>query len=306
MTKKFISLLISVIMVVGLIPVMSVSAEPIIYRDDDFDAYTVKEFNLNFDAPKALNSYNTGSSESYNKTISIGKDLSLEIIGPTEGYDGEQTYVGEITINSSGATGQTPGTLRLFGSKDYVTEGVYVQEMDVYITDNPNSQEFIMSPIVIQRNKIGFGTSKNDWTDENTVTPGWHRVKAVTLINETGNNVIGYVDGKIVTYKEYRLEKADRYFQLDTYEKGYKTIRFDNIKLWANPTATTAYSLYSGATNIPKTEKVTVNFTEMLLDVPDASPASISKANVKMIESDGSADGKEIEIKSVTLGADKK
>ncbi len=301
MTKKFISLLISVIMVVGLIPVMSVSAEVTVDRYETFETYTVKEFNTDFSASGTLMTvYDTGDSKNYTQKLTLGTDLSLKIIKKV-GYDGKQTNVGEITINSCATSGQTPGSLRLLGNQIYGTGDVYVQEMDVYITDNPNVQPFMMYPIFIKGNQIGFGisTSKVEYED---VTPGWHRVKAVTLLSESGNNVIGYLDGELVSYKEYTLTNPYKYFQLNKYEPGYKTIIFDNIKLWSNPDKTTASSVYSDASAVPANSNITVDFTEMVLDVPDASPASVSTANVEMTKSDGTS----VELASVTVGSDKK
>lgn len=300
MTKKFISLLMLVVMVVGVLPVMSVSAESAVDRYDTFETYTVKEFNTNYDAPSTLLTiYDTGDKNNYTQKMSIGKYLSLKIV-EMPGLDGEMTNAAQITIKSSGETSQTPGVLRFLGSKIYGAGDIYVQEFDVYITDNPNSKELLIYPIMIKENMIGFGEALDKRTYKE-VTPGWHRVKAVTIIKDATKNIIGYVDGEVVSYKNYSMTKPYKYFQLQNYEKGNKTIIIDNLKFWSNPDATTASSVYSNIENVSVNANPTVEFSQEVI-AETRNDKLITAANVVMTKSDGTP----VEVANVNVGADAK
>ncbi len=304
MTKKILSLVLSVVMVMGLLPVMSVSAADVVV-DDSFELYeTNTEYNADYSATTYIDGTSSGAD------WKLGKNIYLKV-KPMNGPDGISTNVAEITVNScSGLSSATDGTVRmtswLSGKEVYGTTGIFIQEMDVYITDNPISSIYL-TPVFIQGNKIGFGSGiGDDTTTLRTVASGWHTVKAVTVFETEGEgSVIGYIDGECVSYKEYEIAKAFQRFQVyGKNQSGGETIIFDNIKIWSTPDPTEASSTFDDNDSVSVTTPLTVNFTERVLEYAAHSDGVISaKNNIEFVKT---ADSSAVAINELTLSADGK
>ncbi|MBR3933807.1 MAG: Ig-like domain-containing protein [Clostridia bacterium] len=309
MTKKFFSIVLSLVLVIGLLPVMNVSAETTVYIDDGFETYSQSAYNTDFSAGTSI--YDTGDKTNYNHYWYAAQNMSLEIVDMS-GPDGTMTKAAEITVNSCAVSSNTDGKTRFQLTKEGLGAGtgVVVHEMDIYIDDNTMSNVYI-NPIYIKGNRIGVGeTQQNGHNTLKTVSNGWHHITAVTLLDGTeGHNVIGYLDGKCISYKEH-TNTAGRMFQV--YGKnlpGYKTLTLDNVKLYVNPVATSASSGIADSTSVSTKASPTVNFTNNILELSSHSDGIISaekniefyktgdqSATVAINELNVSEDGKSLEI----------
>lgn len=297
MTKKFLSLVLALALVVGLLPVMGVQAAESVYRADTFENYTTFEFNQGYTGQSVT--IPTGDDDSTG-TWTLGADVSMKIVD-TVGYDGKSTKAAEITIKSdSSGTSASAGSLR-FGSTIKSTTGVLnagicVQEFDVYLPAGAD-HSWQLAPIYVHGLEIGFGTGYGEAQSTRvSVAPGWHRVVCVVLADETGNNQIGYVDGQLVVNRKYSSSLVQPGFQF-MYKKDYdRTIMIDNVKIWQNPDPTVALSGFAGEQDVEINEDITVGFDNMLLET------SVSSDCVTMSD----AAGNPVEIESVEPSADNK
>lgn len=296
MTKKFISLLISVIMVVSLIPVMSVSAESTVYIDIDFETFTagsVKNEEYNKNNRGSL--YDTGNSKTATNLVNVQTNVKAEIKN-VSGPDGNMTNVVEFTVNSCGGFDNSQNGLVKFYFGPKYTEpgtpstfspsGLVVYDMDIYIDENTLKNAY-MYPIAIQGNNIGVAQDYGKLERKlKEVSNGWHHITAVVDLNETSKNIIGYVDGECISYKYYTRTSVTNTFQpYGRNMPGYQKLLVDNVKVY-NPAVTIVSSTYSDASGLSKTVSPVVTFSESVFDYSSHSDGRIAD-KVELIATSG-------------------
>ncbi len=322
MTKKFISLLISVIMVVGLIPVMSVSAESTVvtHFTEDFETWAEGlEFTGMNKASIYINSAGNWSNKSTlaNKRFVTGSMIEKIKIEKVIGYDGEYTNALKYMPKSdaSWTSSNIPGGARLQFQPEVAlpqSDATLVYEVKVYIPEDEHDiQKFNFGPIVKYDYQLRDGGKATQLTDSEYCTDfriGWNKLTAV-MVPYTRNAII-YLNDECVGYKRYDHDGKinDQYpngLAINTYKVTDwkdKYIYLDDWNIYSNPNATTASSVYSDASNVSVKANPTVDFSQMLLDTEIESVKTISKANVLMTNSDGA----DVDLTSVTIGSDKK
>jgi hypothetical protein len=301
MTKKFISLLISVIMVIGLMPTMGVQAEtsPVkILYEEDFNDFTTKAFNSDF---SATGLYYVQDDTTKNR-LRLGKSLKADIVNMPD-IDGFDTDVLKITVDSDGIVADTPSRMYLAGlSVENITDGAIVYEFKMYIPENHITQ-FHMAPIVKSGLRYAVGTSSNDSTKRtlggDLTVNNWYKFTYVHFADTETN--LCYVNDILDTdlYLENYAKSGSKstYFNITKNTKDYDYLFFDDFKIWhiaavsdidtAPQCITSAASTYAGQQNVSVRVQPKVTFTEMLLNANIEDVATISDGNIIMTTSDG-------------------
>lgn len=302
MTKKFMSLLLAVVMVIGLMPVMSIQAETspvtILYKED-FNDFTTKAFNSDFSE--------TGlyyvADDSGNNRLRLGKSLKADIIA-SDGYDGQLTDALKITVDSDGKVADTPGRMYLAGlDVANITDGAIVYEYEMYIPENDIGR-IHMAPIVKSGDYYAVGTSSND-TDKRTLGKTlaknqWYKFTYVhfAATQTTYCYVNDELDTSLITSAYAKSTAKTTFFLVCSNTNDFDYLIFDNFKIWhiaavsdsdsAPQCITSAASTYAGLSDVAVTAQPKVTFTEMLLNAEIDDVATISDANIIMTTSDGS------------------
>lgn len=328
MTKKILSLVLSLVLVVGLIPSMSVFAEEenaavTVLYDEDFADFDVATYNGDYTA--SANTYYL--KDNYGTTrFGVGTFFKSDIVN-MPGYDGKPTNALKLTLNPDAAFTSTHGSgrLELTGLKTpvgEVTDGALIYQLKMYIPEADSAgnrkdiNSFAMSPIVKGGDSYGVGTSSIDtskryWIDY--ANPGeWLDLTYVMLMDES--LVLVYCNGKLVSYKEETVSAGGYRFQFQRRRAVEdEHIIFDDFKVWhiAGKSAedlspqciTTASSRFADSTNVAITANPTVDFSEMILNRD--TEGALEKVLTSSAEMEA-ADGTPVELTDVTVGSDKK
>lgn len=319
MNKKFISILLSLVLILGVMscPTYAESAQRTVLYEENFENFTQKTFNQNFTGATATTYDIADATET--ERLSLGNFYQADIV-EMPGYDGKTTEVVKITGNSNATNWTTTAgaariTLSGLSSKlSEITSGTLVYELKMYVPADinsggePISQTFstmVMSPIVKSGDYYGVGTSYDSSNKSNIATMAkgqWHKFTYVLLLDES--RVIVYHNDTMTSYKVREVKSKGYRFQV-IYKPANEGshIIFDDIKVWhtsgslTNDGLTLASSNLDGASDVSRLVKPQVTFDEMLLDKD-----TISTANVTMASSDGTP----VAIDSVSVSADKK
>jgi len=334
MKKKILSLALSVVLVMGLLPTMglfpamSVSAAGgQLTFADNFEAYDVAVYS---DATeKAVTEMKIDGTTTWN----VGKSAVAEIVEMT-GYDGKTTKALKYMSRYAGSGEKIDTPYRLTavptGTHGASLAGkIFVQEVKVWIpegyttdtTDNELRPDtfFVGYGVYVKGNNIFVG-QKNIDTGVEMPENQWVRFTVVLDYSnwaEAGDN-IGYtmymndvciakgVDSnkKIVAAsnslnittigRKYAQNNAD---YLDDY------FIIDDVNQYHSPDETTASSYLNGNDSVSATTSPTVNFTERVLEYAGHSDGVISAENNIDFEK---SDGTKVKIEKLTLSADGK
>ena len=329
MTKKILALVLSLALVIGLVPMMSVSAEeetsPITpLYEEDFTNFENQSYNADY-ALTGNTSFYVTNKESVNR-MQIGAYCKADIVNMA-GFDGNNTNALKITVNpnlasfspTAGAGRWTiPGLSAALGDK---TSGALVYQLKMYIPEADsagNRQDingFVMAPVVKSGNRYGVGTSardaeKNEMIDD--VNPGeWYDLTYVVLLDE--QKVLVYCNDVISHYKTETVAAGGYRFQMHSIRNAAdEHIIFDDIKVWhiaaksaddpSPQSITTASSDYANSNSVAITANPTVKFSEVILNRQTVT--TVSTDNVVMTKADDVDNP--ISVESVTVGNDKK
>ena len=327
MTKKFVSLVLSLALVIGLVPMMSVSAEenPTVTElyIEDFTNFDNQSYNADY-AVTGNGSFQVTNKENVGR-ISIGAYCKADIVN-MPGYDGNNTNALKLTMNPNLASfSYTAGAGRwtLTGLQTALsgkTTGALVYQLKMYIPEadsDGNRQDingFVMAPVVKNGSSYGVGTSARDTNKREIIgelNPGeWCDLTYVLLLDE--QKVLVYCNDTIVHYKTETVAASKHQFQIHSRRNvPDEHIIFDDFKVWhiaaksaedASPKCiTSAASFYDDRENVPVAANPTVDFSNMILN--RSTVETVSTDNVLMTESDGTT---VVPLTSVTVGADKK
>lgn len=333
MTKKFLSLVLTLALVIGLVPTMGVQAEtvePVPYLTEDFENFPDRKvFNAAMTTAPTIND-NDGKYR-----LSLGKYLKGEIF-TMDGYDGNPTQVIDIYASSSADISGGGGRINYSKMNDgtsyaYPTSGKYVMEFKIYVPKDENGEsrtfaKYVASPAVIEIDgddvKFGIGTGFADdqYDHKFTGVKGkWYKLTYVfeyDVIDDTEYGVYNnatslYVDDVLKGYREniygYTHPKNGTRsgmnlsvrIQFNSWGSGDATVRekkhiiFDDFNFYV-PGTTTAYSNLNGYDDVKPTENITVDFDNMILE------RSVPSAGILVSDSDG----RPVEVDSVTVSAD--
>ncbi len=313
MTKKILSLALSVVLVMGLLPTMglfpamSVSAAGgSITFFDDFEAYDVDVYS------DATQSAITELKDGNKTTWKIGKSAVAEIL-EMEGYDGKTTKVLKYS-NTYAKSGEKIDTEYRLTAAPTGTNGadlagkIFVQEVKVWIPEGGTLNDATDNELRPRAFFVGYGVyinGDNVYVGQSDISTGvkmpenqWVRFTVVLDYSEweaSGDN-IGYTTymndvciAKGVstdTTKDAKIVKpstslnitsiANKYPQSDAdYLDDYFII--DDVNQYHTPAATTASSdLEVNNTDVSYKINPTVNFTEKILEYAAHSDGEIS------------------------------
>lgn len=338
MTKKILSLALSVVLVMGLLPTMglfpamSVSAAGgTSLMTDDFENYAIGKYT------------NTTLSVNGTETWKFGADAVGEIETMT-GYDGKSTKVLKISTDDITGGSVTAGAARTnavplnddANTTKLLPGKIYVQESKIYVPTNVMTED---GTAVADRKRPGtFNFGYGVYVDGNDIYVSRNNNEAantgVTMPSGKWVDfkvVFDYTDyttaNKIVYYTMYMDDRCiakgtdatsayiiapSRSLSISTInQKGtdpagtYDDIYFavDDVKFYHSPAATTASSYLNGNDSVSATTSPTVNFTERVLEYAGHADGVISAANNIDFEK---SDGTKVEIEKLTLSADGK
>ncbi len=337
MTKKFLSLVLSLALVVGLMPVMGVQAEavaPVQQLTEDFENFTQDAwFNEDF---SGTSNVENGDGDTQ---LTVGTYLKAKIVS-MDGYNGETTkaidiYTDSGALNANGTALGWPNdkaTVRLTykGGFEQPVSGKYVMEFRVFVPGPENGVKrsfthIIAGPCLITMYdsnigfKIGTGTASNQseiysYGDYNK----WYKLTYVyevdVIENDTthANAASLYVDDVLVGYREnissytkggMAFAKFLRIYQRSnpagSDDVAKEHIIFDDFNFYI-PGTTTPSSNFAGYEDVKTTDNITVDFDNMILNTTVNDEPTVSSDCVHMTDSAGNT----VEIESVTASAD--
>ena len=224
MTKKFISLLIAVIMVVGLLPVMSVSAAGgTTYLEDDFQSYDTRVYS-SADTPLKVN-----GTEKWRVNASV----KLEVVD-MNGADGNATKALKYFNQAGGSGDINSNKYRLTALKDpnhpvalaSLAGRVFVQEVDVWLPadiENVDGTTDYKRPYKVN---LGYGAvisasylyvGGTIYTGVKIDSEKWYKVKTVfDFSNYDATN------GGPITYTVFVNDKAEYHKKITNAEDQVK------------------------------------------------------------------------------------
>lgn len=324
MTKKFLSLVLSLALVIGLLPTMGVHATSTVVTHfvDDFESWSDgATYNTGFTGGKINSAGDMGTAVS-NARFSLPKLLAASVVS-VPGYDNNTTTKAlRLETCSDGWTSNTPGGGRFDFVADAAlpTTGIYVQEYKLYLPGDDSINKFSFGNVA----KISgrFYDAKNaSRSNDNTyvadVNDGWNKITAVT--NLDGNYMIIYLNDQCVGYKARtrtgsETVSASNRIQINAYniqtttagnDSKYWDGRYmyiDDFNMYSAPGKTQASSKLDGARNVSVTESPKIDFTYMLLPETTVGGKSTGSSYNVTIRSDGSP----IEINPLSISADNK
>lgn len=320
MTKKFMSLVLSMVLIIGLLPAMSIGAENaestvVSHFNEDFETWpTGTKFNEGYTFTStlpAISSDGTFGKNSTNTRFSLGSNFFAEVIS-MPGYDGKTTNAFKLVAKSDASVWveNTPGAGRFDCNTTLtdVTTGIYVQEFKLYHTDN-EIHKFIFGKLGKVGDKLVDAKGINqisDYTTAGSLVDGWNKIVAVNDLDN--RKVILYINDELVGYGK-RNHSGDNSFaaskriQVGAYNVDDwkdKSLILDDFNLYSNPDLTNASSDYANAISVPANANVTVDFDQMLLVTTIAGSATVSTSNVTVTNSQG----KPVELEKVTATDD--
>ena len=285
MTKKFMSLLLAVVMVIGLMSTMGVQAAGgTTYLVDDFENYNSDD--VWYDSASGTTGVGVYDKNNVRKWRANGS-IRAEIV-TMPGYDGDTTQAMKITLaNHDGKMGGEERFYAYGGTAN--TTGIQVVEAKFYIPDGAAIKRFSFGQIRKYGAQLDLSADDNDVDNDCfSIRNKW--VKITLVVNLDTDESIVYINDNVASYHEYSVTKSifPSYLQVAEATEGSSVI-LDDVVMYHTPSATTASSNYANQDSVVVTDKPTINFTEMLLNTEINDVATISDANIIMTTSD--ADG---------------
>lgn len=335
MTKKFFSIVLSLVLVIGLLPVINVSAaDEIIYMEDDFQSYDVRVYS-NADTPLKVDGV---SKWTVNKSVKVevvnmndsngNPTKALKYCNTRGRYQSIPSGQNDYRFTAIKTNSAAPALTALAGK-------VFVQEIDIWLPANvetadgldrkrPGSFNF-GGGIVVEGNELKIGGASTGKTIE---SEKWYNIKATFDFSQytaKGEPVTctAFINDKAVYHKTltsvspgasfgYFIMLASQQFSSHADAVGEFNdiyVIFDNLKMYVDPTATTASSGIAGSTSVSSKATPAVNFTNNILELSSHSDGIISAekniefykteaptSTVAISELNVSEDGKSLEI----------
>ncbi|MBR3933808.1 MAG: Ig-like domain-containing protein [Clostridia bacterium] len=335
MTKKFISLVLSLALVIGLLPTMGISvsaAGGTTYLVDDFQNYDVGVYSSG-DSPLKVGNVSKWA---------INSSVKVEVVNMSDA-NGNSTKALKYINQAGGSTNITNNIYRLVAQKDPghstaladLKGNIFVQEVDMWFPSNIENQDGTTDIKRPYKASLGYGAaifSDKLYIGGSTFSTGvtiedetWYNVKTTFDFSEytaDGDPITYtvYVNDEAVYHKTYtsnyiKPSKNMGYFIISSSKRvssvtdasgDFNDIYFimDNLKMYTNPDKTVASSVYSDAANVSTKVSPVVNFTEKLFDTTIHSDGIISKDNIEFYKTaDSSAT---VEINDPVVSADDK
>lgn len=299
MKKRFLSLLLSVVLVMGVLPVMSLTASAAAteYFADNFEDYTVGTKWEN------ASGYTEIKNNSGKLKWTLPKALKAEIVS-VPGYDGKTTNAMKVQVSVENLS--SGSAYRLFPAAEaYTPTGIYVMEFKVFLPSETPALYWRFEPF--KRNVVN-SEAVYEFCNEKVATAvgGWVSVRSV--IDASNNETILYINDSLVSYKTIEQTAAHAFapylnFQ---YNKNLGTqLYMDDINWYYLPDTTAATSTSPADTeeNVSKAATPAVTFNNEILDDVIGSDATLSKANVEIVKTE---DNSTVAVSSVALSADGK
>lgn len=305
MTKKFFSIVLSLVLVIGLLPVMNVSAaDEIVYMEDDFQSYDVGVYS-NADTPLKVDDVSKWT---------VNASVKVEVVNmndangnPTKALKYHNTRGGYTSI-SSGQNAYRFTAIKTNSSAptlEQLAGHVFVQEIDIWLPADVTTAEG-----TLDRKRPGsfnFGNGivvsgdtlylKDTSTGKTIESEKWYNIK--TTYDYTNYSA----NGDPVTYTVFVNDKAV-YHQTTTSDTALPSkalgyfimlksklfsshgdaagnwedihVIFDNVKMYVDPAATSASSGIAGSTTVSRKASPTVDFSNNILEISTHSDGIIS------------------------------
>jgi len=261
MTKKLISLMLSLSMVIGLVPVMSVSASAevavqVMY--DDYESYEVGQtFNTDF---------NKNTEDGKIGPISLGISTGAEIVSMV-GYDGTITKALKVFTDPDAEWTTTTGAGRInYSRKDMPESGMYVTEFKIYVPEDvmvdgePVSRTFSRlhgNPFIFDGDRFGAGNgfASNQYDDVSEAFNKGEWYKLTYVQDLTNGKVSLFINDKLTNLYKFTDTASDftkTSGRIQIYSRGSsptkeiladKHLIFDDFNFYV-PTTTTVSSTY--------------------------------------------------------------
>lgn len=332
MTKKFVSLVLSLALVIGLLPAMGISvsaAGGTTYLVDDFQSYDVGVYS-NAASPLKVDGVSKWA---------INTSVKVEVF-ETIGIDGKATKALKYINQAGGDSAISENIYRLVAQRSpensLSTTGlsghVWVQETDIYLPENVTLSDGSIDVKRPYKATIGYGAgiegeylyvyAKN--TGKKIESGKWYNIKTAfdfTDYADDNKNLkyTVYVNDEPVAHGTTTSSKAGSaylgYYIIGSSKRvssttdavgGFNDIyfAFDNLHAYTDPDIVSVSSVLSDASNVSTKVSPVVNFTEKLFDTTIHSDGIISKDNIEFYKTaDSSAT---VEINDPVVSADDK
>ena len=332
MTNKFISIILSLMLLISVMPAADAFASPAVtvYYEEDFNDFTTKSFNADASATTTYNvTDNSGT------RLSVGKNLKTDIVN-MKGYDGENTDVLKITLSDGAAVGGEDARIIFPGLAEALantTTGAVIYDFKMYIPAKVNGTQvdldsFIMTPICKRSTYYVIGSATSGTKDRTLIKPldygKWHKFTYVYF--ESDDSILLYYDDNLIVegqnncYRVKYKKSETGYIQVAS-KRGVANehIIFDDISIRhiasvsstdsAPQCITKVSSSYAGRKAVPVSDSPVIKFSEMVENATINDVATVSDCNIIMTDSSGnpvdktylvSSDNKSITVNPVS------
>lgn len=298
MKKKILSLILSMVVIVGAMPVMNLltvsAAGGTSYLADDFEAFTVGDVFVNSAVTESnLSTYEkTFTNITDNSNINnwkIGRDVKAEIVNVT-GMDGDTSNKAmKLSLWRGGGIGAgTTHPVRFGHTKGTApSSGTLVTEMKIYYPGGEDKGffRFMMGEMFLAENVLR--QQKSSGAHIGDLKKGaWNKITLVTNIVGSSKKTVYYINDKVVSYNEldyaYSYNYTFRFEVAGTKDITKEYLIIDDVNWYYSPSATTVSSTFPAvdATEVSRAAKPTFTFNEKLLDWEYNSAASAVINNV--------------------------
>lgn len=295
MKKRFFAMLLSVVLVMGMLPVMSLTASATAteYFADDFEDYTVGAKWENADGATEIRN------NSNKLKWTLPKALKAEIVS-MEGYDGKTTNAMKLQVSVANVS--SGSAYRFFPAIEtaYTPTGVYVMEYKVFNPADENAAKYWR-----------FEPFKRDGANyklgDTVVAPAYSRWDSIKLIIDAANDSsILYIDNTLVSYKEISCanDAFSPYMNFQYNKQLNNYIYMDDIN-WYYVENKAAVTEKYPSDNASVSANPSVTFDTEIMDAIIGSDATLSTANAEIISASGSVSVQEVSLsdngKTVTV-----
>lgn len=301
MKKKILSLILSMVLIVGAMPAMnmltvSAAGGTDFFALEDFENYTLGEKSVTAsEVVETQIADKDGASR-----IAVRQALKTSIESGV-GYDGNTTQYLKVEVptrttdNNAGRMFLNPHTSSVTYSGKYVYEFKF-KGTATHFTFNPFTSDSATGAYLFSGQTIGLRSLWNDW------------VSVRVVVDASTDKFLVYMNDALVLYNEGSKTDdkfTNAYFNFK-YCNGGTYLYIDDIRLYHTPDATVATAAQKDATDVARTVNPTVTFNESLLDRIANSDATVTitdKTNGGTVAVENlavSADGKTLTIDPAT------
>ncbi len=299
MKKRFLSLLLSLVLVMGILPVMSLTASaaatPVF--SDDFESYNADDVFYGSDGDSMMKDDNV--------MWALGASIKSTVETVT-GHDGNPTKAVKIENAVANASSNSSYRFYVRDSSSFGTEtGIYVMELKVmtgshqYLAFGPLKRQ--MADYCLYGASYPFASTGSGWTTLRFVIDA---ASDKVMIYANGNLVTKYGENDVLSYT-YTLDAFPTFLSFQNAKALGLYVYIDDVNFYRLSTVAeaTAKSPADGASEVSKAVNPAVTFDTEILDAVIGSDATLSAANVDIVNN---SDGSHVAVSSVALSADGK